>query len=240
MSLIEVRNLVKTINGQKILDGISLDVEQGEVKVIMGASGCGKTTLLRCLNRLVEVTSGSIRVNGTDVGDPRTDIRKLRQQIGFVFQQFALYRHLTVLDNVTLALVKLRGMAREAACEMAVEQLARLSMETHADKYPAQLSGGQKQRVAIARVLVMDPSVVILDEPTSALDPLMSQEVGALIRRLNAEGVTIVCATHDVGLGRAIADRVVFLKDGKVKANDRFDALMGEAAEPEARAFFCR
>ena len=190
MPLIQIRDLVKSFNGQTILNGINLEVETGEVKVIMGASGCGKTTLLRCLNRLVQPTSGTIHVDGVDVGNPQTDIRKLRQRIGFVFQQFALYRHLNVMDNVTLGLIKLRGMTRLDASAVAMTQLDRLEMGKHHDKYPSELSGGQKQRVALARVLAMDPSVVVLDEPTSALDPVMSQEVGALIRQLNSEGVT--------------------------------------------------
>ena len=240
MPLIQIRDLVKSFNGQTILNGINLEVETGEVKVIMGASGCGKTTLLRCLNRLVQPTSGTIHVDGVDVGNPQTDIRKLRQRIGFVFQQFALYRHLNVMDNVTLGLIKLRGMTRLDASAVAMTQLDRLEMGKHHDKYPSELSGGQKQRVALARVLAMDPSVVVLDEPTSALDPVMSQEVGALIRQLNSEGVTIICATHDVGLGRSIAERVVFLENGTVKANERFDFLAQSCTDAETRAFFDR
>ncbi len=240
MSLIQIRDLVKTFNGQTILSGINLEVAAGEVKVIMGASGCGKTTLLRCLNRLVEPCSGSIHVGGVDVGNPQTDIRELRQRIGFVFQQFALYRHLSVLENVTLGLIKLRKMSRGEAAAVAMRQLDRLEMGRHHDKYPSELSGGQKQRVALARVLAMDPSVVVLDEPTSALDPVMSQEVGALIRQLNAEGVTFVCATHDVGLGRSIAERVVFLENGVVKANETFDYLAKTCPDTETRAFFDR
>ena len=240
MPLIQIRDLVKSFNGQTILNGINLEVETGEVKVIMGASGCGKTTLLRCLNRLVQPTSGTIHVDGVDVGNPQTDIRKLRQRIGFVFQQFALYRHLNVMDNVTLGLIKLRGMTRQEASAVALTQLDRLEMGKHHDKYPSELSGGQKQRVALARVLAMDPSVVVLDEPTSALDPVMSQEVGALIRQLNSEGVTIICATHDVGLGRSIAERVVFLENGTVKANERFDFLAQSCTDAETRAFFDR
>lgn len=240
MSLIQIRDLVKTFNGQTVLSGINLEVATGEVKVIMGASGCGKTTLLRCMNRLVEPCSGSIHVDGVDVGNPQTDIRKLRQRIGFVFQQFALYRHLNVLDNVMLALIKLRKMSRGEAAAVAMRQLDRLQMGRHQDKYPSELSGGQKQRVALARVLAMDPSVVLLDEPTSALDPVMSQEVGALIRQLNSEGVTFVCATHDVGLGRSIAERVVFLENGIVKANETFDYLAKTGPDAETRAFFDR
>ena len=240
MPLIQIRDLVKSFNGQTILNGINLEVETGEVKVIMGASGCGKTTLLRCLNRLVQPTSGTIHVDGVDVGNPQTDIRKLRQRIGFVFQQFALYRHLNVMDNVTLGLIKLRGMTRQEASAVAMTQLDRLEMDKHHDKYPSELSGGQKQRVALARVLAMDPSVVVLDEPTSALDPVMSQEVGGLIRQLNSEGVTIICATHDVGLGRSIAERVVFLENGTVKANERFDFLAQSCPDAETRAFFDR
>ncbi len=238
MALIEIRNLVKTFEQQTVLNGINLDVIEGEVKVVMGPSGCGKSTLLRCLNRLVEFDSGTIHFRGKSITDPDIDVRALRQSIGFVFQQFALYRHLNVLDNVTLGLRKLRGMSRAEAEEKALHELARLDMADHRDKYPSQISGGQKQRVALARALAMDPAVVVLDEPTSALDPVMSHEVGQLINRLHRENVTMLCITHDLVLASSIADRVTFLDQGIIRAEESIDHLSCHHPDEKIRAFF--
>ncbi|MBF0281557.1 MAG: amino acid ABC transporter ATP-binding protein [Zetaproteobacteria bacterium] len=238
--MIKIRSLVKDFDGHCVLNGVNLDVAAGDIKVVMGASGCGKSTLLRCLNRLLDVTSGSIHFMGNDITHKDTDVRQLRQQIGFVFQQFALYRHLSVLDNVTLALRKLRGLSRADANEKASFELEKLAMIDHRHKYPAQISGGQKQRVAIARALAMDPSMIVFDEPTSALDPIMSREVAALIRTLNEERVTILCVTHDVALGKVLSDNVVFLDRGEVKAEASFDYLCHDHPDAEVRAFFGR
>lgn len=238
MALIEIRNLVKTFGDQTILNGVNLDIAQAQVKVVMGPSGCGKSTLLRCLNRLVEPTMGSIIFRGQDITAPGVDIRALRQSIGFVFQQFALYRHLTVQDNVTLALRKLRGMSRSQANEKALHELNRLGMASHQGKYPSQISGGQKQRVALARALAMDPAVVVLDEPTSALDPVMSREVATLIQRLHGEGVTMLCVTHDLLLASHISDQVAFLDHGVIRAEDSVAHLSQHHPDPEIRAFF--
>lgn len=238
MALIEIRELVKKFDDQVVLNGISMDVVEGEVKVVMGSSGCGKSTLLRCINRLAEPCSGTIRFRGQDILGPDVDVRALRQSIGFVFQQFALYRHLTVLDNVTLGLRKLRGMHRAEAEEKALHELARLDMAGHRAKYPAHLSGGQKQRVALARALAMDPAVILLDEPTSALDPVMSREVGQLIDRLHRENVTMLCVTHDLVLAGAIADRVTFLDKGVIRAEDTIANLSNHHPDERVRAFF--
>lgn len=240
MPLIEIRDLVKDFDGHRALDGINLDLDEGRIKVVMGPSGCGKSTLLRCLNRLVEPTSGSIRFLGEEITGSQVDVRLLRQRIGFVFQQFALYRHLSVLDNVSLALRKLRGLPRKEAEDKAGAELDRLGMTAHRHKFPAQISGGQKQRVAIARALAMDPAVVVFDEPTSALDPIMSHEVGVLIERLNADRVTLLCVTHDLELGRYLSDEVVFLDQGKVKAEATFDHLAKDYPDERVRAFFAR
>ena len=240
MALIEIRDLVKKFGDQTVLSGINLDVQEGDLKVVMGPSGCGKSTMLRCLNRLVEPTSGSVVFRGQDIMSKDVDVRALRQSIGFVFQQFALYRHLTVLDNVTLALRKLRGVSKSAAIEQGMHQLTRLDMAMHKDKYPSQLSGGQKQRVAIARSLAMDPAVVVFDEPTSALDPVMVREVAELMNRLHSENVTIMCVTHDLTLARLISDRVVFLDKGTVRAEDSIDRLANDHADEQVRAFFGR
>ncbi|MEN5315848.1 amino acid ABC transporter ATP-binding protein [Pseudomonas koreensis] len=238
MALIEIRNLVKKFDEKVILSKINLDINEGDIKVIMGPSGCGKTTLIMCLNRLVEPTSGSIRFHGQDITKSNVDIRALRKRIGFVFQSFALYRHLTVLDNVTLALRKLNGLSRVDANERAMHELARLEMAAHFDKYPAQISGGQKQRVALARALVMDPEVLIFDEPTSALDPVMTREVAALITKLHNEKVTIVCVTHDVSMAEQISDTAIFMEQGIVKAEGNIDLIFRTHPDLTMRDFF--
>ena len=238
MALIEVRNLVKKFGEQTVLNGINLDVSEGDMKVVMGPSGCGKSTLLRCLNRLEDSTSGSIYFRGEEITRPDVDVRALRQHIGFVFQQFALYRHLSVLDNVTLGLLKLKGMSRGDAKQKALFELARLDMLSSADKFPGQLSGGQKQRVALARALAMDPAVVLFDEPTSALDPVMSREVAELMNRLHQEKVTMLCVTHDLQLARQISDKVVFLDKVVVCAEDSIEQLSRHHPDQKVRAFF--
>ncbi len=238
--LIEIRQLVKRFGDHTVLNGVDLELFAGDIKVVMGPSGCGKSTLLRCLNRLVEPTSGVIRFRGEDITAPGVDVRALRQSIGFVFQQFALCRHLTVLDNVTLGLRKLRGLRRAEAEQKALHELDRLEMASHRDKYPAQISGGQKQRVAIARALAMDPAVVVFDEPTSALDPVMSREVAGLINRLHQEQVTMLCVTHDLVLAQNIADEVIFLDQGVIRAQDSIARLAANHADPQVRAFFGR
>jgi polar amino acid transport system ATP-binding protein len=237
MSLIQVRDLVKQFDSQTVLSKINLDLQEGDVQVLMGASGSGKSTLLRCLNRLIEPTSGSILFKGNEILSPEVDVRALRKQIGFVFQQFALYSHLTVLENVTLGLIKLHHMSPRQAKERALDELAHFDMSVHRDKYPSQLSGGQKQRVAIARALAMDPAVLVLDEPTSALDPVMSRDVADLINRLHGEGITMMCVTHDLHLARNIADKVLFLDKGVIRAHDTIHNLSKDA-DSKIQAFF--
>jgi polar amino acid transport system ATP-binding protein len=236
--LIQVRNLVKQFDDQTVLNGVDLDIVKGDLRVIMGPSGCGKSTLLRCFNRLVEPTSGSIVFNGQNIMDTGVDVRALRQSIGFVFQQFALYRHLDVVANVTLALRKLKGMSRAAAEEKAMHELARFNMAAHREKYPSQLSGGQMQRVAIARALAMDPAVLVLDEPTSALDPVMSREVGDLIQALHHDQITMVLVTHDLTLAGHIAPEVIFLDQGRIMARDSIANLSAEHQPIAIRSFF--
>ena len=238
MAILEVQNLVKSFGDKAILDGVSFALEEGEAKVIMGPSGCGKSTLLRCLNLLIEPTSGSILLDGKDVTRPGTDVRAMRSRIGFVFQNFALYRHMSVLDNVALALRRLKKIPRREAEERALHELDRMEMADKRDAYPAALSGGQSQRVAIARALAMDPKVLFFDEPTSALDPIMVREVVTLINRLYLDGVTVLCVTHDLTLAKHISDRVVFLDHGKVYAEDRIEDLLARDADPVIDEFF--
>ncbi|HET7709823.1 MAG TPA: amino acid ABC transporter ATP-binding protein [Sphingomicrobium sp.] len=239
MAILEVNNLVKSYGGKAILDGVSFALEEGEAKVIMGPSGCGKSTLLRCLNLLIEPTSGAILFEGQDVTRPGTDVRALRSRIGFVFQNFALYRHMSVLDNVALSLRKLKKIPRREAEERALHELDRMEMADKKDAYPAALSGGQSQRVAIARALAMDPRVLFFDEPTSALDPIMVREVVTLINRLYLDNVTILCVTHDLSLAKHISDRVVFLDRGKVHAEDNIESLLARDSDPVIDEFFC-
>ena len=236
--LIQVRNLVKQFDAQTVLNGVDLDIVEGDLRVIMGPSGCGKSTLLRCFNRLVEPTSGSIVFKGQNIMDADVDVRALRQSIGFVFQQFALYRHLDVVANITLALRKLKGMGKVAAEEKAMFELERFDMAAHRKKYPAQLSGGQMQRVAIARALAMDPAILVLDEPTSALDPVMSREVGDLIQTLHHDQITMVLVTHDLTLAEHIAPEVSFLDQGKIMARDSIANLSAEHQPAVIRSFF--
>lgn len=240
MSLLEVHNLSKSFGDVVVLDRVSFNVEEGQAKVIMGPSGCGKSSLLRCLNRLIEPTSGSIMFDGSDVTQAGFDVRLLRQQIGFVFQNFGLYRHMTVLQNVTLALRKVKNMSARQANDRARYELERLGMAERHDAYPAALSGGQSQRVAIARALAMDPRLVLFDEPTSSLDPIRAREVVTMINQLHRSGVTILCVTHDISLARGIADRIVFLNGGSVRAEDCLQGLL-ESDREDVRDFFgCR
>ena len=238
MALLEVKNLVKSYTDRTVLDGVSFELEEGEAKVVMGPSGCGKSTLLRCLNRLIEPTSGTILFDGQDVTRPGVDVRELRSRIGFVFQNFALYRHMSVLDNVALALRRLKKLPRKEAEERALHELHRMEMADKRDAYPAALSGGQSQRVAIARALAMDPKVLFFDEPTSALDPIMVREVVTLINRLYLDNVTILCVTHDLNLARHISDQVVFLDQGKVYAEDLIEHLLARDSDPVIDEFF--
>jgi len=240
VALIELQDVVKRFDDRAVLAGVNLAVNEGDVKVVMGPSGCGKSTLLRCINRLVEPTSGTIRFRGQEVTGPGVDVRALRQGIGFVFQQFALYRHLSVIDNVTLALRKLRGMSRVEAEARAMHELNRLGLAAQRDQFPAQISGGQKQRAAIARALAMDPAVVLFDEPTSALDPLMSREVASVIQMLHRDKVTMLCVTHDLNLASEIAERVVFLDQGVVRAEDTIERLSTQHDDARVRDFFRR
>src|SRR5690625_257845 len=240
MTLLSVRNLTMTFEGRNALDGVSFDLDEGELKVVMGPSGSGKSTLLRCLNRLSTPTSGTIIFQGEDVLRADTDVRALRQRIGFVFQHFALYRHLTALQNITLGLRKLRGLSMAQADERALHELQRMNMVEHARKYPSQLSGGQKQRVAIARALAMDPAVLFFDEPTSALDPLMAREVVNILQQLRHDGVSMLCVTHDLTLARAVGRRMLFLDQGRILLEGDADDLFDQHADARVRAFFQR
>lgn len=215
--MIETKNLVKQFGDHVVLNGITQTIEKGEKVVVIGPSGSGKSTFLRCLNLLEVPTSGEIWFEGNNITAPKTDINRLRQKMGMVFQQFNLFPHLTVKENITLAPVKLGLMKQAEADQKAGTLLERVGLPEKANAYPRQLSGGQKQRIAIARALAMNPDVMLFDEPTSALDPEMVGEVLELMKELAREGMTMVVVTHEMGFAREVATRVLFIDEGVVK-----------------------
>ncbi|MBC9712724.1 amino acid ABC transporter ATP-binding protein [Streptomyces sp. TRM66268-LWL] len=214
--LIELRDVNKYYGKLHVLQDIQLTVGRGEVVVVIGPSGSGKSTLCRTINRLETIQSGSITLDGQPLPEEGKGLAKLRAEVGMVFQSFNLFAHKTVLQNVSLAQVKVRGRKKDEADKRSRELLTRVGLEAHAEKYPAQLSGGQQQRVAIARALAMDPKVMLFDEPTSALDPEMINEVLEVMQSLAREGMTMVVVTHEMGFARSAANRVVFMADGKI------------------------
>ena len=214
--IIRIEHVWKFFGQMAALQDVSLSVHRGEKVVIIGPSGSGKSTLLRSINRLEEINSGLIAVDDVDINDPKNDINKIRQNLGMVFQQFNLFPHKTVLHNLTMAPIKLRGMAKRDAENLAMELLKRVGIGDKANVYPAMLSGGQQQRVAIARALAMKPELMLFDEPTSALDPEMVGEVLDVMVNLAKEGMTMICVTHEMGFARSVADRVVFMADGQI------------------------
>lgn len=216
-NIIEVKNISKVFGGKiHALNGVSLDIKKGEKIAIIGPSGSGKSTFLRCLNMLEEPTSGEIYVNGTNIMDKKCDIDAVRQGMGMVFQQFNLFPHLTVMRNITIAPMKLKKMSKADAEKKAEELLNRVGLLEKAKAYPSQLSGGQKQRIAIARALAMEPDVMLFDEPTSALDPEMVGEVLDVMTDLANAGMTMAVVTHEMGFAREVADRVLFMDEGKI------------------------
>ena len=214
--MIKVHNLHKSFKDNHVLRGIDEHITKGEVVVVIGPSGSGKSTFLRCLNLLEEPTDGEILVDDVKINDPKTDINEIRQKMGMVFQHFNLFPHLTVMENITLAPVKLKKMTKEQAEVKAKELLKIVGLEEKADSYPAQLSGGQKQRIAIARSLAMEPEIMLFDEPTSALDPEMVGEVLDVMKDLAESGMTMVVVTHEMGFAREVGTRLIFMDEGKI------------------------
>ncbi len=214
--MITVNNLQKAFGLNQVLKGIDITIEKGEKVVVVGPSGSGKSTFLRCLNLLETPTGGEVWFEGENITDPKTDINRLRQKMGMVFQQFNLFPHLSVLENITLAPVKLKLKTQAEAKEQAERLLARIGLSDKAQAYPNQLSGGQKQRIAIVRALAMNPDVMLFDEPTSALDPEMVGEVLEVMKELAHEGMTMVVVTHEMGFAREVATRVLFMDNGQV------------------------
>jgi ABC-type polar amino acid transport system ATPase subunit len=237
--VIEFRHVHKHFGALHVLDEINLSVGPGEVVVVCGPSGSGKSTLLRCINRLEHIDSGEIVVDGINVRDTR-DIRRLRAEIGMVFQRFNLYPHLSVLDNLTLAPMQVRGLPKATASTTAMDLLARVGIPEKASAWPAQLSGGQQQRVAIARALAMQPKVMLFDEPTSALDPEMIQEVLEVMMMLAKDGMTMVVVTHEMGFARRVADRVVFMDAGRIVEQAAPDVFFTQAKDARTQAFLSK
>lgn len=214
--MIHINNLHKEFNGHEVLKGISENVEKGEVVVIIGPSGSGKSTFLRCLNRLEEPSEGTVVFEEKDITDKNSDINKIRENMGMVFQGFNLFPHKTVIENITLAPIKVKGLTRAEAEKKAYSLLKKVGLSEKANVYPSSLSGGQKQRIAIARALAMEPDVMLFDEPTSALDPEMVGEVLNVMKDLAKEGMTMVVVTHEMGFAREVGDRILFMDDGKI------------------------
>lgn len=235
--MVHVQNLKKNFGKLEVLKDISIDIHEGEVVVLLGPSGSGKSTFLRCLNQLETATAGTILIDGTDVTDKHTDINKVRENIGMVFQHFNLYAHKTVIQNIMMAPVELKKMTKEEAKAEAIRLLKRVGMESKADCYPSQLSGGQKQRVAIARSLAMKPRIMLFDEPTSALDPEMVGEVLAVMKELASEGMTMAVVTHEIGFAREVADRVIFMDDGYIVEQGTPHEVISNPKEPRTIDF---
>lgn len=235
--MIQMENLHKSFGALEVLKGIDLRVEQGEVVCIVGPSGSGKSTMLRCINKLEELTSGKIIVDGFDLSDAKTNINEVRSEATMVFQQFNLFPHMTVLDNVTLGPIKVRKLGRKRAEELAQELLAKVGLSDKADAYPRQLSGGQQQRVAIARALALNPKVLLFDEPTSALDPELVGEVLEVMRKLAKEGMTMVVVTHEMGFAKEVADRCIFIDEGIIMEEAIPDDFFDRPKNPRLKDF---
>lgn len=237
MPLISIEEIHKNFGKLEVLKGVSLDIEESEIVVIIGRSGSGKSTLLRCINGLEKVETGSITVDGTSVSDPKVDLRRLRQEIGIVFQSYNLFPHLSIERNITLAPQVVKKMSTEEAKRSALAALERVQLANKKDAYPSQLSGGQQQRVAIARSLAMSPKIMLFDEITSALDPELVGEVMKVLENLAREGMTMVLVTHEMGFARNVANRVVFMHQGRVWEQGPPDKLFGSPETPELASF---
>ncbi|GAA1591581.1 amino acid ABC transporter ATP-binding protein [Actinoplanes couchii] len=238
--LLECHQVRKVFGDNVILDGLSLDVGEHEVVALIGASGSGKSTLLRCVNLLTEIDDGTIHLDGDEITDPRADPDQVRQRIGLVFQSYNLFPHMTVLDNITLAPVRVHKKPLTEARDQARQWLDRVGLADKAGSYPDRLSGGQQQRVAIVRALVNNPRLLLLDEVTSALDPELVGEVLTMIRDLKGEGMTMVLATHEMGFAKQVADRVAFLDGGKVLEQGPPEQVLGDPVEARTRQFLAR
>jgi polar amino acid transport system ATP-binding protein len=240
MPLLEIKQVIKRFGTHTVLNGLNLDVEEHQVVCLIGPSGCGKSTLLRCINGLEEIQGGEIRLHGDRVTGPGVDLNALRRDIGIVFQSFNLFPHMTVLENVTLAPLRVLRLPQPEAKERATTLLKRIGLEEKAGDYPDRLSGGQQQRVAIVRALAMEPILLLLDEITSALDPELVSEVLNIVRDLAAEGMTMLLATHEMGFAREVASKVCFLYGGVVHEEGPPERIFGSPKDERTRAFLKR
>ncbi|WP_338704477.1 amino acid ABC transporter ATP-binding protein [Bacillus altitudinis] len=240
MSMITVKNLKKSFGDNEVLKDINAVIEEKEVVCVIGPSGSGKSTFLRCLNKLEDITAGEVVVHGHTITDPKVNINKVRQEVGMVFQHFNLFPHKTVLENITIAPVKVKGMEKKAAVDKALDLLEKVGLKDKAKSYPNQLSGGQKQRVAIARALAMDPKVLLFDEPTSALDPEVVGDVLSVMKQLAVEGMTMIVVTHEMGFAREVGDRVIFMDGGYIVEEDKPEALFGNPQHERTKLFLSK
>ena len=238
--ILRVEDLHKRFGAEEVLKGVSFTVERGQTIVVMGPSGTGKSTLLRCINRLTEPDQGRIWLEDVDATDPKTNINGIRAAIGFVFQDFNLFTHLTALGNVRIGLLKVKRMDKASATEQARQTLARVGLAEKADAYPAELSGGQQQRVAIARALAMEPKVMLFDEPTSALDPELTGEVLAVMDNLAEAGMTMVVVSHEMGFARRAADEIIFMEAGHIVEQGAPQQLFTDPQHPRTAEFLRR
>lgn len=236
--MISIRGLKKSFGDLNVLDGIDIDIRRGDVVAIIGPSGCGKSTFLRCINHLEEPTGGDIFVDGININDKKVDINKQRQKMMMVFQNFNLFPHMTILKNLTIGPMELKGKSKEEAEAKARELLERVGLIDKIDAYPNQLSGGQKQRVAICRALAMEPEAILFDEPTSALDPEMVGEVLEVMKDLAREGMTMVVVTHEMGFAREVADRVLFMNEGYIEEEGTPDEIFQHPKSERLQQFF--
>lgn len=239
-AIVEIRNLKKAFGDHVVLDGINLSVRPGEKVVVLGPSGSGKSTMLRCINELEVPTSGKIFVNGVEVTNPKTNLNKVREHLGMVFQRFNLWPHKTVVENVMLAQQIVLKVAEEPAHRKALDLLKSVGLLEKANDYPASLSGGQQQRVAIARALAMEPKVMLFDEPTSALDPELVGEVLSVMKRLADSGMTMIVVTHEIGFAREVADRVVFMDGGRIVEEGAPEEILVAPKEERTKSFLAR
>lgn len=235
---IHASHLQKNFGKLEVLKDITTDIYEGEVVVVLGPSGCGKSTFLRCINRLEDITAGDMVVDGNHMDDKKININKARENVGMVFQHFNLFNNLNVIDNLTLAPIQVKKMKKDEAKQLAMKMLGKVGLEDKAQAYPSMLSGGQKQRVAIARALCMNPDIMLFDEPTSALDPEMVGEVLNVMRELAEEGMTMVIVTHEIGFAREVANRVLFIYDGKILEEGTPQEVIYNPQTERAKDFF--
>jgi glutamine transport system ATP-binding protein len=240
MSMITVKNLRKSFGSVEVLKDINAEVKEKEVVCVIGPSGSGKSTFLRCLNRLEDISGGEVVINGQDITDPKININKVRQEVGMVFQQFNLFPHKSVLENITMGPIKIHAIDKAAAEKLAFDLLDKVGLREKANSFPGELSGGQKQRVAIARALAMNPKIMLFDEPTSALDPEMVGDVLEVMKQLAIEGMTMVVVTHEMGFAREVGDRVIFMDGGYIVEENEPNEIFSNPQHERTKAFLSK